>query len=89
MNRQIESLDSTQSAVTNTQVLVGARMNTLDQQSSAYADLKVSYTNALTAVTDADPATAISQLSLQSAALSASQQVFVKAQQLTLFNYIK
>ncbi|WP_250625278.1 flagellar hook-associated protein FlgL [Pinirhizobacter soli] len=89
MNRQIESLDSTQSAVTNTQVLVGARMNTLDQQSSAYADLKVSYTNALTAVTDADPATAISQLSMQSAALSASQQVFVKAQQLTLFNYIK
>jgi flagellar hook-associated protein 3 FlgL len=35
-----------------------------------------------------DMATAISNLSLQSTALQASQQVFAKVQGLTLFNYI-
>jgi flagellar hook-associated protein 3 FlgL len=89
MNRQIEALDQTQASVTHTQVLAGSRMSVLDQQSSAYADLSVTYQDALSGVQDADPAATISQLSLQSAALQASQQVFAKVQTLSLFNYIK
>jgi flagellar hook-associated protein 3 FlgL len=89
MNRQIESLDQTQASVTNTQVLAGSRLGVLDQQGQSYADLSVTYQDALSGVQDADPAATISQLSLQSAALQASQQVFAKVQTMTLFDYIK
>jgi len=89
MNRQIESIDQAESSVTNTQVLIGNRLNTLDQQSSAYSDLNVTYTSALSDVQDADPYTAISNLSLQSSALQASQQVFAQMKTMTLFNYLK
>lgn len=89
MNRQIESIDQAESSVTNTQVLIGNRLNTLDQQSSAYSDLNVTYTSALSDVQDVDPYTAISNLSLQSSALQASQQVFAQMKSMTLFNYLK
>jgi flagellar hook-associated protein 3 FlgL len=89
INRQLESIDQAQSSVTNTQVLIGNRLNTLDQQSSAYSDLNVTYTSALSDVQDVDPYTAISNLSLQSSALQASQQVFAQMKSMTLFNYLK
>jgi len=40
-------------------------------------------------VAGADPYKAISSLSLQSAALQASQQVFAQVKQMSLFNYLK
>jgi flagellar hook-associated protein 3 FlgL len=89
INRQLESIDQAESSVTNTQVLIGNRLNTLDQQSSAYSDLNVTYTSALSDVQDVDPYTAISNLSLQSSALQASQQVFAQMKSMTLFNYLK
>jgi flagellar hook-associated protein 3 FlgL len=89
MNRQIESIDQAQSSVTNTQVLIGNRLNTLDQQGSTYSDLNVTYSSALSDVQDVDPYTAISNLSLQSSALQASQQVFAQMKSMTLFNYLK
>lgn len=89
INRQLESFDQAESSVTNTQVLIGNRLNTLDQQSSAYSDLNVTYTSALSDVQDVDPYTAISNLSLQSSALQASQQVFAQMKSMTLFNYLK
>jgi flagellar hook-associated protein 3 FlgL len=89
LNRQIEALDSTQASVTSDVVQVGSRLDTLTQQGSTYSDLNVNYQASLSSVQDVDPATAISKLSLQSAALSASQQVFAKVADLSLFNYIK
>ena len=89
INRQLESIDQAESSVTNTQVLIGNRLSTLDQQSSAYSDLNVTYTSALSDVQDVDPYTAISNLSLQSSALQASQQVFAQMKSMTLFNYLK
>jgi flagellar hook-associated protein 3 FlgL len=89
LNRQIEALDSTQASVTNDVVQVGSRLSTLTQQTSTYGDLTVNYQDSLSSVQNVDAASAISTLSLQSAALQASQQVFAKVQNLTLFNYIK
>jgi flagellar hook-associated protein 3 FlgL len=89
LNRQIESIDATQASVTNDVVQVGSRLNTLTQQTSTYGDLNVNYQDSLSSVQNVDAASAISKLSLQSAALSASQQVFAKVQNLSLFNYIK
>lgn len=89
LSRQVESIDQAQSSVTNTQVLIGNRLNTLDQQSTAYSDLNVTYSSALSDVRDVDPYTAISNLSLQSSALQASQQLFAQMKSMTLFNYLK
>ncbi|MDO1528345.1 flagellar hook-associated protein FlgL [Fulvimonas sp. R45] len=89
MNRQLESLDRTLDTVASTQVAIGGRLDVLGQQGAAYASLGVTYQSALSNARDADPYQAISQLSLQSAALQASQQVFVAVKSLSLFNYLR
>jgi flagellar hook-associated protein 3 FlgL len=89
MNQQLQSLGQAMSAVSNTQVSVGTRMDTLSQQSSDYSDLSVTYQTALNSVQDANPETAISNLSLQSTALQASQEAFSKVQGTSLFDYLQ
>jgi flagellar hook-associated protein 3 FlgL len=89
LNRQLESLNQAMNSVSTTQVAVGSRMDTLQQQSSSYSDLSVTYQSALSDVQNVDMATAISNLSLQSTALQASQQVFAKVQGTSLFNYLQ
>ncbi|TAM59296.1 MAG: flagellar hook-associated protein 3 [Rhodanobacter sp.] len=89
LNRQIESLDQAKAGVTNTVVSIGGRLNTLNQQQSVYQDLKVTYQQTLSSVQNVDIYTAISNLSVQSAALQASQQAFAKIKATTLFDYIK
>jgi flagellar hook-associated protein 3 FlgL len=89
LNRQLESLSQAMGSVSNTQVSVGSRMDTLQQQQSDYSDLSVTYQSALSDVQNVDMATAISNLSLQSTALQASQQVFAKVQGTSLFDYLQ
>ena len=89
LNRQIESLDQALGSASNAMVAIGGRMNTLQQQQSAYADLNVTYQSALSDTQNVDVYTAISNLSLQSTALQASQQVFAQVKSMSLFNYIK
>ncbi|HET6433844.1 flagellar hook-associated protein FlgL [Dyella sp.] len=89
LNRQLESLDQAQAAVTRAEVDIGGRTNALAAQRSAYEDLSVTYKSTLSDTRDVDVYTAISNLSIQSTALQASQQVFAQVKSLSLFNYIK
>ncbi|WP_114241645.1 flagellar hook-associated protein FlgL [Dyella sp. C9] len=89
LNRAIESLDQTQNSISNVQVAVGGRLDTLQQQSTTYSDLNVTYQTALSDVQNVDAYTAISNLSLQQTALQASQQLFAQVKSMSLFNYIK
>jgi flagellar hook-associated protein 3 FlgL len=89
LNRQLESLNQAISSVSTTQVSVGSRLDTLQQQQSSYSDLSVTYQGALSDVQNVDMASAISNLSLQSTALQASQQVFAKIQGTSLFDYLQ
>ena len=89
LNRQLESLNQAMDAVSNAQVSVGSRIDTLQQQSSSYSDLSITYKSALSDVQNVDMASAISNLSLQSTALQASQQVFAKIQGTSLFDYLR
>lgn len=89
LNRQLESLDQAQAGVTRAEVDIGGRSNTLAAQRSAYEDLGVTYRSTLSDTRDMDVYTAISNLSIQSTALQASQQVFAQVKSLSLFNYIK
>jgi flagellar hook-associated protein 3 FlgL len=89
LNRQLESLNQAMNAVSTAQVSVGSRIDTLQQQSTSYSDLGVTYKSALSDVQNVDMATAISNLTLQSTALQASQQVFAKIQGTSLFDYLR
>lgn len=89
LSRQIESLDQAAGAVTSTEVSVGGRLNTISTQQDAYQSLGVTYQATLSSLQDVDVYTAISNLSSQSAALQASQQVFAQVKSMSLFNYIK
>ena len=89
MNQQLESLGQAMSSVSSTTVAVGSRLDTLQQQQSNYSDLSVTYQSALADVQNVNMAAAISNLSLQSTALQASQQVFAKVQGTSLFNYLQ
>ena len=89
LNRQLESLNQAMNAVSTAQVSVGSRIDTLQQQGGNYSDLNLTYKSALSDVQNVDMATAISNLSLQSTALQASQQVFAKIQGTSLFDYLR
>ena len=89
LNQQLQSLGQAMNSVSNTTVAVGSRIDTLQQQQSDYADLNVTYKSALSDVQNVDMATAISNLSLQSTALQASQEVFAKIQGTSLFDYLQ
>jgi flagellar hook-associated protein 3 FlgL len=89
MSRQVESIDQTQSAMSATQVAIGGRLDTVQQQQGTYQDLNVTYQSALSDVQNVDAYTAISNLSLQSTALQAAQQMFAQVKSMSLFNYLK
>jgi flagellar hook-associated protein 3 FlgL len=89
LNRQLESLTNAMSSVSNTEVAVGSRIDTLQQQQTDYSDLGVTYQSALSDVQNVNMASAISNLSLQSTALQASQQAFAKIQGTSLFDYLQ
>jgi flagellar hook-associated protein 3 FlgL len=89
MSRQVESIDQVQSTLSAAQVAIGGRLDSLQAQQSSYQDLNVTYQSALSDVQNVDAYTAISNLSQQSTALQASQQVFAQVKSMSLFNYIK
>lgn len=89
LNRQLEALDNAQAEVTRAEVDIGGRTNALAAQRAAYQDLGVTYKSTLSDTRDVDVYQAISNLSLQSTALQASQQVFAQVKSMSLFNYIK
>ena len=89
LNRQLESLDQAMASVSRVEVDMGGRTNALNAQRAAYQDLNVTYQSTLSDTRDVDVYSAISQLSIQSSALQASQQVFAQVKSMSLFNYIK
>lgn len=89
LNRQLEALDNAQAEVSRAEVDIGGRTNALAAQRAAYQDLGVTYKSTLSDTRDVDVYQAISNLSLQSTALQASQQVFAQVKSMSLFNYIK
>lgn len=67
---------------------VGARLNAIDEQNEVNADIQLALENHLSDVEDLDYTEAISRFNLQTIALQAAQQAYVKVQGLSLFNYL-
>ena len=67
---------------------IGTRQNAVEQQREINDSSQFSMTTTLSQIEDLDYAEAITQLNLQSAGLQAAQQVYVKVQGLSLFNFL-
>jgi flagellar hook-associated protein 3 FlgL len=67
---------------------VGSRMVELSTLESVGSDLDIQYTQTLSRLQDVDYAEAVSNLTLQQTYLQASQQSFLRINQLSLFNYL-
>lgn len=89
VNAQLQNLDQAAGSFLSTRTQIGARMNTLDAQTSLGADMKLQFDTTLSDLQDLDYASAASKFSQQQSALDAAQQAYVKMQNLSLFNYLK
>lgn len=89
MNQQLANMDRAMDRWTDLRSSIGARLNTLDQQSALNSTLGLQYKTSLSATQDLDYYDAVSRLTLQTTALQAAQATFSKLQGLSLFNYLK
>lgn len=85
----ITDIDSAFTNVFNTRAKIGARMNAIDDQKSANAAFDLAVADVKSTLEDLDYAEAISRFNQQLTALQASQQSFMKIQDLSLFNFIR
>lgn len=85
----LADIDTALGEVLNTRASIGARVNAIDEQKSANESFNVAVDQVRSSLEDLDYAEAISRFNQQLAALQASQQSFLKIQDLSLFNYIR
>ena len=82
-------LDTGLDHIVNTRSRVGARMQTLENQTSISEEFKLVSQSAMSKLEDLDMAQAISDLQLEQTSLEVAQQTFVQLQRLNLFDLIR
>ncbi|MBT5228710.1 MAG: flagellar hook-associated protein FlgL [Methylococcales bacterium] len=87
-NRAFADFDQALTHILNIRSTVGARLNAADTQTDINADFLLQIQASLSDVEDLDIAEAASRLNLQTVALQAAQQSFIKVQNLSLFNFL-
>lgn len=85
----LTDIDSALGQVLTTHARIGARMNAIDEQNRANEAFDLALADVRSSLEDLDYADAISRFNQQLVALQASQQAFVKVQDLSLFNYLR
>lgn len=89
VNRVLVDLDRGLDNIINVRARVGARLNSIEDQSNLNQSSLLQVQIALSEVQDLDFADAISRLEQQRFSLQAAQQSFVRIQGLSLFDYIR
>lgn len=82
-------IDTTFTNIFNTRAKIGARMNAIEDQKTANDAFDLALASVRSTLGDLDYAEAISRFEQQLTALQASQQSFIKIQDLSLFNFIR
>lgn len=88
LGQALENLDQALGNVLEVRADVGVRQQRVDSQVSINESFNLQLQETLSDVQDLDYAEAISRFNLQLTALQAAQQSYVKAQGLSLFNYL-
>ena len=84
----ITDIDTAFGRLLETPAKIGARLNAIDDQKAANDAFDLATAQVKSTLEDLDYAEAISRFNQQLAALQASQQAFVRIQDLSLFNFI-
>ena len=82
-------IDTAFTELFNARSKVGARMNAIEDQKTANSAFDLALEDVRSTLEDLDYAEAISRFNQQLTALQASQQAFIRIQDLSLFNYIR
>lgn len=85
----LADLDTAIDRISLTRAGVGARMHAIEEQKTTNDDFKLAIEQVRSSLEDLDYAEAISRFNQQLLALQASQQSFVKIQDLNLFNFLR
>lgn len=88
-NNALTDLDTALGEILNTRASIGARMNAIDEQETANEAFDIAVNQVRSSLEDLDYAEAISRFNQQLTALQASQQSFIKIQDLNLFNFLR
>jgi flagellar hook-associated protein 3 FlgL len=82
-------LDQALEHLQSRRTIVGNRLQALDTRTNENADERLTLESNISELEDIDFAEAVSRLNLQSTALQAAQQAYIKIQGLSLFNFIR
>jgi len=85
----LTDIDTAMGRLLNVRGNIGARMNAIDDQKTANEAFELAIADVKSTLEDVDYAEAISRFNQQLAALQASQQAFIRVQDLNLFNYLR
>jgi flagellar hook-associated protein 3 FlgL len=85
----LTDIDNALTGVLDTRAKIGARMNAIDDQKTANDAFDLAVTKVRSSLEDLDYAEAISRFNQQLTALQASQQSFLKIQDMSLFNFLR
>ena len=89
LGQAIGTLDQGLEHLQGRRTIVGNRLQTLDSRIDKNADERLRLEKQVSEIQDLDFAEAVSRLNLQSTALQAAQQAYVKIQGLSLFTYLR
>ena len=89
LGQSISTMDQALEHLQSRRTIVGNRLQALDTRASENADGLVRLERQTSELNDLDFAEAVSRLNLQTAALQAAQQAYIKIQGLSLFNYLR
>ncbi|MCP5304045.1 MAG: flagellar hook-associated protein FlgL [Chromatiaceae bacterium] len=85
----LTDIDTAFTTLDNTRAKIGARMNAIDEQRGVNDTFDLAVKDVRSTLEDLDYAEAISRFNQQMTALQASQQAFVRIQDLSLFNFLR
>ncbi len=84
----LAAIDAALERIDSVRSTIGARMNSLDQQTGLNEEMVLDIRGTLSEIQDLDYAEAVSRMNLQTVALQAAQQAYIRVQGLSLFNYL-
>lgn len=89
LSQSLSTLDQALEHLQSRRTIVGNRLQALDTRTNENADERLTLQTDISELEDIDFAEAVSRLNLQSTALQAAQQAYIKIQGLSLFNFLR
>ena len=89
LGQALGTVDQAMEHLQSRRTIIGNRLQGLDTRIEENADERLRLERQASEIQDLDFAQAVSDLNLQSVALQAAQQAYVKIQGLSLFNYLR